>query len=406
MARTLFCTTDGASAINGINAWLVRFLPALRNRNHDVRALVVTWSSPESCSSIPLFKSAGIPVDVIDRPYSTEAVVVQCLNAVARSKPEIFIPNHVLPALYAAGWVRAAGTPTVAIWHNDDSEYRAKNDTFFLGNAFFRVSEAVGISRGLTDLYSLSKGPRGRCISYGLPLPSNEAQWRGDRPLRLIYHGRIVQQQKRILETTTAFVRVARNLGALADIYGSGPEYEAVRTLLLKDSADGRVRLCGSRSPLEVMSILPRYDVAVLLSEFEGLGLSILEAMACGLVPVCHRTASGLPDIIEHGRNGLFVDDRFGAFDAAIAKLANSPEEWSRLSRAARATVREKFSESACIEAWEALFSELCAAKGKGHLKVPWRIKLPPPHPALLSEDRRYPGLLRDLWRRIRFPRK
>lgn len=349
-----------------------------------------------------------MPTAIIDRPRDTESAVRACLKFVRGFRPDIFVANHVLAALYAGGWIRRYGIPTLGVWHNDDEEYRAKNSIFAAGANFFQVTSLVTISTGLSlHLKSDGSSVPPRCIRYGLPPLSETSAWEGSSPLRLVYHGRLVQHQKRILETTAALVRVARNNNVSADIYGSGPEREAVREMLVRDNAAGRVSLRGQLSAAEVLSTLPAYHVAVLLSDFEGLGLSILEAMACGLVPVCHRTASGLPDIIQSGENGFFVDDREGAFDKTISLLSDSLAEWKRLSSAARATVRERFSQTASIEAWEELFDEIrVGGLPTAPLTVPRKIELPPPHPALRSEDPRHPGLLRDVWRRLRFPRK
>lgn len=405
--KLVFCTTDGAHAFNGINAWLVRFLPALQAAGNRIHVILFTWSPPDCCTTLPLLKAAGVPASIIDRPRNTESAVRDCLSHVRSFFPDVFVPNHVLPALYASRWIRASGIPTVGIWHNDDDEYRAKNTVFARGDNASQVSGVITISKGLgINGTTPSANVVTRCISYGVPDAHETCHWDGKAPLRLVYHGRIVQHQKRILETTEALVRVARANGTLADIYGSGPEREAVKALLSRDSANGRVRLCGALSPAEVMQTLPNYHVAVLLSDFEGLGLSILEAMSCGLVPVCHRTASGLPDIIAHGSNGLFVDNRSSSFDQAITRLATSTFEWRRLSNEARATVRTKFSQSACLEAWMDFLSNLSVTGRRQTISIPSRIELPPPHPALASEDKRYPGLLRDLWRRIRFPKK
>ncbi len=410
--RILFCTTDGWNAFNGINAWLVRFLPALREQGHDVRALLFAWSPAEQCTTLPLLKNAGVPVDIVSLPRSTESAVRACLIHARRFQPEIFVANMVTPALYASGWLRAAGIPTIGILHNDDDEYRAKIELFGHGAEFLRVSAFVAISRGLFKFAERAGAQLIlRCIPYGQPLNPRRAVWKDGAPLRLVYHGRIVQQQKRISETVDACVRVCRMApGRLeADFYGSGPDEAAVKKILEHDDAGGRARFCGRLESTRVATILPDYQIGVLLSDYEGLGLSVLECMAAGLVPVCHRTTSGLPDMIESGRNGIFVDDRDSAFDRAILGLLAKPAEWQRLAEAAYATAAKDFSPAASVAAWEELFATLAPRRQSQHrlrVPIPWRVSLPAVHPALRAEDMRYPGLVRAVWRRLRFPRR
>ena len=407
--RLTFCTTDGWNACGGVNTRLLRFLPALRARGHDARVLLFPWSRPERCVTLPQLRASGVPVDVVYPPRYTEDAVRACLDHSRRFAPDIFIANMVTSALHAAGWLRSSGIPTVGVLHNDDGEYRAKAELFAGADPFFRVSALVAISRGLLRL--AEPAPAGlavRCIPYGVALPAVRAHWDGRSVLRLVYHGRIVVEQKRILETAAACVRIARATGRVeADFYGAGPAEADLVALLARDDGGGRVRFLGPVDSARVPEMLGAYHVAVLLSDYEGLGLSVLEGMASGLVPVCHRTASGLPDLVSHGENGFFVDDRNASFDAAIQRLLDEPGTWNRLAHNARATAERDFSVESSLAAWEELFATL-AASVRPHTRVPrlWRVPLHPVHPALRGEDHRYPGFARAVWRRLRFPRR
>ncbi len=402
--RIVYCTTDGHNAFNGINAWLIRFLPRIRARGHDVHAWVFTWSRPEHCATISTLRAAGIPTKAMYPPLRTEASIRAILHQARKSRPDLFVSNHVLPALYAGGWLRAAGIPTISVVHNDDAEYRAKLAISGGGDEFFRSSAIVVISEGLKSLaHGIAPETPIWHIPYGVPAGARTAT-PPSGVLRLVYHGRLAQTQKRILETAAAFVRVARLFGAVeADFYGDGPERGALASLLARDDAGGRVRLRERLSPGQVMGVLPDYHVAVLMSDYEGLGLSLLEGMTCGLVPVCLRIASGPPDFIRDGENGLMVKDREADFDAKIGRLVKNPGLWRQLSDAARESAG-RYSETISEEKWEQLFTQLAAgANPVRTIRRPWSIRLPQSHPDLRDEDFRYPGLVRAVWRLVRF---
>ena len=53
-----------------------------------------------------------------------------------------------------------------------------------------------------------------------------------------------------------------------------------------------------------------------------GLPIALIEAMACGVVPICLQTRSGF---VEHGVTGLLVRDRGKDFIAAVQRLRQEP---------------------------------------------------------------------------------
>jgi hypothetical protein len=121
----------------------------------------------------------------------------------------------------------------------------------------------------------------------------------------------------------------------------------------------------------------------LLLSDYEGLPLTVLEAMACGLVPICLRIRSGLPELIEQGRNGYLVDGRGPGVVAAVRELAADSARWERMSAAARETVAIKFSVDSCVSRWLKLLGRLApAGPSAGCIRVPWIVRLPERDPA------------------------
>ncbi len=93
------------------------------------------------------------------------------------------------------------------------------------------------------------------------------------------------------------------------------------------------------------MDELAAHDFFVLLSDFEGLPLSLVEAMGRGCVPVAARSESGIPELISSGDNGLIMSGR--DYDEWARELVEIWEEGRRhahMSRKARATIRDRFT--------------------------------------------------------------
>jgi glycosyltransferase involved in cell wall biosynthesis len=98
--------------------------------------------------------------------------------------------------------------------------------------------------------------------------------------------------------------------------------------------------------------------VFCLSSKTEGLGTSVLDAMAAG-VPIASTAGGGIPEMIEDEVTGLLAPVGDGAaLAAAVDRLLDDPALARRLAEAARARVRD-FDIERTIERTEALYREL-----------------------------------------------
>ncbi len=94
-------------------------------------------------------------------------------------------------------------------------------------------------------------------------------------------------------------------------------------------------------------------------SLWEGLPISTIEAMACGLVPVVNDV-DGQREIVKDGVNGFLVKP-YDAEDTAakILFLAKNPEIKDKMSRNAKQTIDETFGIDYMIKQHENLYREL-----------------------------------------------
>lgn len=404
------CGYDKVEVVGGPAVWLTRFPAALREHGIDVRVRLLTWDEPEA--GIVLQSLRNQKFDVSSHRFAdTQSNVRHFLNDISNSRPDIFVPNLVTPAFFASRWARASGIHSIGVLHSDDAFYRAIQEEFIFGKPQYAMSAVVCVSEELMRQISAKQPPNTLPvrIPYGVPTPSLAAH-RSPGYLRIGFVGRLVEEQKRISEVARAFCRVTRELdGVEAIIYGDGPAQKNVEQIILAEGSTARVRLAGAVPSQQVQARLAdECDTIVLLSDYEGLPISLLEAMACGLVPVCLRIRSGVPELVQDGVTGLLVSDRQESFVRAIRRLRDSANLWSRMSRAARERVRAQSSMGATAERWVELFRTLndrnTSRKG---IRLPRYFWLPPVNPALAGEDHRIERpvgyrRIRKLWGSIR----
>jgi glycosyltransferase involved in cell wall biosynthesis len=187
-----------------------------------------------------------------------------------------------------------------------------------------------------------------RTIPYGINVPQSPPPRNitKNSPLRIVYAGRLVEDQKRVLMLPEIFQRLIENqIPVEITIIGDGNE----RNELMKRCAEfvsiGVVRFLGKLSNPEVLNQFALHDAVILTSEFEGMPVSILEAMSYGCIPVVTAVRSGIPELIEHGKNGFIVDvANPDNFVRCFRTLHEDVSRRQELSRNAYHTIVERFS--------------------------------------------------------------
>jgi colanic acid/amylovoran biosynthesis glycosyltransferase len=360
--KVCFVTYDAPGDIGGLNSWLQKLLPQLQMAGIEIEVHVMGLGL-KPADNCAFFTEHGMTVRWMPFLRHVPYAVRSLLQFLKESEPDVYVPTVMVPAYYAAGYARRAGIPTVGTLLADNLYHRTLADEFISKDSNFRVSAFVACSAFLESQVSATAAARGvtvRRIACGVPIPPKTAEPPGS-VFRLVYTGRLVEEAKRISDVTRALCAVTQNTPNLeAWITGRGDARPAVEDII-RESGNARVRLLGRVD--EVYEVLAQCHALVLLSDYEGLPISVLEAMATGVVPICLDMRSGIREAIEHDVNGLIVKDRAADFFGAVQNLQSDPEKWRRLSAAAQETIERRFSTEICARQWIDLLEELSRQK-------------------------------------------
>jgi glycosyltransferase involved in cell wall biosynthesis len=125
-------------------------------------------------------------------------------------------------------------------------------------------------------------------------------------------------------------------------ILGEGELREHLEKQVREHHLEKHVLLPGFRT--DVLGCLKGFDLFAMSSITEGLGTSLLDAMACAR-PIVATRAGGIPEIVEDGVNGLLVPARdHQALAEAIVRALKNPELRQRMGDAGFARVNERFT--------------------------------------------------------------
>jgi glycosyltransferase involved in cell wall biosynthesis len=184
--------------------------------------------------------------------------------------------------------------------------------------------------------------------------------------------------------TTVGFLRQPKAMDVLIEgVARIAPRFPGLKVLIVGEGADrpvyealidrlgvqGSVKLLGLRS--DVPDLLAASDVAVLSTNSEGSPLSVMEYMDAGL-PVVATRVGGIPDLIDHGVQGLLVEpqDPAGLGDA-IAQLLSDPDQAMRMGEQGRERRRREFDIDVMVGNLQNLYLELFAKTRRGRREAP-----------------------------------
>lgn len=193
-------------------------------------------------------------------------------------------------------------------------------------------SRAVTVHEGI-DLAHVAAAPVGLIhqelwLPHGSPVVGNVAA--------LVAH----KGQRHFIEAAALVVRQVPD--ARFVIAGEGELRLALEQQIRHLGLEKHVILAGFRP--DVLSLHKAFDIFVMSSVTEGLGTSLLDAMACGK-PVVATTAGGIPEVVRDGETGILVPPRdHAAMAHAIVTLLKDEELRKRMGAAGRSLTNAKFS--------------------------------------------------------------
>ncbi len=259
-----------------------------------------------------------------------------------------------------------------------------------------RLSAVVAINRRqMEDLTGRWRLPAGlvRLIPHGIDLVGFSSQARSPEaggPLRLMFLGRLDDLDKGVM-LLPAILRKTEKLGVdcSCDILGSGPDEERLKRVMEASALRAAVRFAGQVPPQEVPARLASADIFLMPSRFEGFGLSLVEAMAAGCVPVATHFRGITDMIVADGVSGFLCPlGHTRAFAEKIAWLSRHRDRLGQMSAQARKRVGEAFSQERLAADYDALFTEILS-------------RPPISHPVRPLGEAAFPRELRPTWRTL-----
>jgi glycosyltransferase involved in cell wall biosynthesis len=140
-------------------------------------------------------------------------------------------------------------------------------------------------------------------------------------------------------------------------ILGEGELREQLERQIREHHLEKHVLLPGFRT--DVIGCIKGFDVFAMSSVTEGLGTSLLDAMACGK-PIVATSAGGIPEVVVNGETGVLPPPRdHPAWARAIADLLKDERLRARMGQAGLARVRQHFTVERMVAGTAAIYDRV-----------------------------------------------
>lgn len=185
-------------------------------------------------------------------------------------------------------------------------------------------------------------------------------------PLQLICVGRVIQGQKRMMDVVPLVEELeAQSIPHVLTIVCDDPAMTTMQSLKfeLKDRVEsGTVVFTGRLDRCEVFARIAAADMIILLSDFEGMPIPLNVAMGHGVIPISANIQSGIPELLENGKNGLIMHTRnYAEWASSIRQLRDNSEKFETMSANAIRTVKAGFTSELMLEQFDTLLSGIAA---------------------------------------------
>lgn len=316
----------------------------------------------------------GVPVTVVGaRSFYDPRTTLQIMRYIRRHRIDV-VHTHLTHAdIVGRLAARLNGRPVVSTFHNQPSNYtRERADLRWLEyfTARYLATHLIAVSSRIREMFIAEWKIPGDHIStiYNsvpmdqlLPIPEpSPALITPDEPV-ITNIGRLARQKGQRVLLEAAKIVVQRYPGARFQIVGQGRLERALRDQAAELGITASITFLGMRR--DVPEILAGSDLFVLSSLWEGMPLTVVEAMAAAR-PMVLTDVGANAELIAHGEQGLIVppNDAQALADAIIALLADG-ETRARFGRVAREQVRWRFSMETYTRQHEALYTALATKR-------------------------------------------
>lgn len=339
-------------AMGGGEVMCEKLLHELKKMGHDV--VVVSMYNYQSAITKRL-ENNGIRVEYLNKKSGPDVTIFgKFYRLLKKEKPDI-VHNHLYSFKYVMPGVVLNRVPgRIHTVHNVATK-EAGAFSRKIQKIFFKYFKVVPV--GLTSLikdsvvkeYGLSEEEVPYVLN-GMPVEEYAKKQDYSSGTNILHIGRFNNQKnhKGLIEAFEILYKKYPDIKL--NLVGAGELEEEIKELVTQKGLQNCVCFKGLLD--DVKEEMGNADIFCLPSNYEGMPMTIIEAMASGL-PVVATAVGGVPDIIMDGKDGILCNNTPKDIADALEKVIDSAELREKLGKNAVVTSKEYSSENMAKKYYE-----------------------------------------------------
>lgn len=341
--RLLYLITE--YCVGGAEKAMVRIVSRLDKSKYDITVAALRRGDGRL---LPELEKIGVRIEILGArgKYDVLRVAFRLYNLIKELKTQVLVCSLFHPMILGRFIGKISAIPVIVNWEHNENfggspRLLLNRITVSFSNKIICDSKRVG-----TELKKCLHIPDNLIAIVpigGIDLTRYRYQQRDVRPTIAVGSvGYLIEQKGYIYLIEAAKMVLEEKNNVNFSIVGDGSEFNNLQELIRDLSLSEKVKLLGFRS--DIPNILPKWDIYVQPSLWEGLCITVVEAMASGL-PVVATSVGGIPESVVNGYNGFLVSPRDPEMLAnKILQLVDNPDQRIQMGRRSREIAVEKYS--------------------------------------------------------------
>lgn len=310
---------------------------ALKKEGHSVIAVsLYTEQTPIT----DRLSQAGIRVVYLDKKRGLDLSMYGKLIRLFREEKPDVVHTHIIASKYGLPAAVIAGVPKIIHTVHNVAQKEQPKDGIIMNSLMFRKNGVVPVALSpavqatIQEVYGLAKEEipviyNGIDLSRCIP----KSAYSACGLFKILHIGRFMDVKNHEL-LLCSFAELARkHSNVILQLIGEGPLLEQMKELSYELKIADQVEFLGPQP--DVYTYLNRADVLVLPSKYEGVPMTLIEAMGTGL-PIIASAVGGVPDMLTDDENALLIQPVQEYLTDALEKLYLNEALRERLGNGAR----------------------------------------------------------------------